>query len=379
MSLAKSGQILRDCCAIVARLLKSVYTKSMLKPDYTLTNKILKNLTDIAEAKGVIEKAKLLPQHELKLKRQAMIRMSHSSTAIEGNVLDIRQVEAVYANKKVDAPNRDIYEVQNYLQALRYIEKLVKSQKPITEKVLLKIHSLVTNKTLPKEQSGHFRQGPVYVVKRKLGFPDEVMYVGPKAINVSYLCNDLIEWIRTSEKEEINPVLVAGISHLELAAIHPFNDGNGRTARALATLILYQRGYDFRRLFALEDYYNKDLPSYYKAINTGKNYEERKTDITEWLEYFVDGFRDEIMNVKNKVTALALRKVNKTIANQVYLTQKQQQILDFVDQLGRIKVSDVVDILKCPQRTAQLELQKLKKLGIIKQIGKGPATGYVLK
>lgn len=350
-----------------------------MKLDYTLTNKILKSLTDIAEAKGVIEKAKLLPQHELKLKRQAMIRMSHSSTAIEGNVLDIRQVEAVYANKKVDAPNRDIYEVQNYLQALRYIEKFVKSQKPITEKVLLKIHSLVTNKTLPKEQSGHFRQGPVYVVKRRLGFPDEVMYVGPKAINVTYFCNDLIRWIHTSEKEEINPVLVAGVAHLELAAIHPFNDGNGRTARALATLILYQRGYDFRHLFALEDYYNKDLPSYYKAINTGKNYEERKTDITEWLEYFTEGFRDEIMNVKNKVMALALRKINKTIANQVYLTQKQQQILDFIDQLGRIKVSDVVDILKCPQRTAQLELQKLKKLGIIKQIGKGPATGYVLK
>lgn len=350
-----------------------------MKLDYTLTNKILKNLTDIAEAKGVIEKAKLLPQHELKLKRQAMIRMSHSSTAIEGNVLDIRQVEALYANKKVDAPNRDIYEVQNYLQALQYIEKFVKSQKPITEKVLLKIHSLVTHKTLPEEQSGHFRQGPVYVVKRRLGFPDEIMYAGPKAINVPYLCNDLIQWIHTSEKQEINPVLVAGVAHLELAAVHPFNDGNGRTARALATLILYQRGYDFRRLFALEDYYNKDLPSYYKAINTGKNYEERKTDITEWLEYFAEGFRDEIMNVKNKVMALSIRKVNKSIANQVYLTQKQQQILDFIDQLGRIKISDVMDILKCPKRTAQLELQKLKKLGIIKQIGKGPATGYVLK
>ena len=72
----------------------------MLKPNYKLINKILKKLTDIAEAKGIIEKARLLPKHELKLKRQAIIRMSHSSTAIEGNVLDIRQVEALYANKK---------------------------------------------------------------------------------------------------------------------------------------------------------------------------------------------------------------------------------------------------------------------------------------
>ncbi len=351
----------------------------MSESQYTITNRILKNLADIAEAKGIIAKARLLPQQELKLKRQAMIRMSHSSTAIEGNVLDIRQVEALYANRKIDAPTRDIYEVQNYLKALQYIEKFVKSKKPITEKVLLKVHALVTNKTLPEDQSGHFRQGPVYVVKRRLGFPDEVVYTGPKAVNAPYLIKELIARINDSEKEEINPVIVAGIVHLEIAAIHPFNDGNGRTARALATMILYKRGYDFRHLFALEDYYNKDLPSYYAAINVGKNYEERETDITKWLEYFVEGFRDEIMNVKNQVTTLSLRKVDKSINSQVYLTPKQQQILDFIDQLGRIKTGDVMDILKCPQRTAQLEIQKLKKLGIIKQIGKGPASSYALK
>lgn len=356
-----------------------MYNTNMLKSQFKLNNRILKNLTDVAEAKGIIEKARLLPKHELRLKRQAMIRMSHSSTAIEGNILNIRQVGDLYENKKIDAPNRDIYEVQNYLKALQYIEKIVKGKKPITEKVLLKIHSLVTNKTLPEEQSGHFRNGPVYIVKRRLGFDDEIIYAGPKAINVPYLCNDLIEWINKSEEEEISPVIVAGIAHLELAAIHPFSDGNGRTARALATLILYKRGYDFRQLFALEDYYNKDLPSYYKAINTGKSYDKRKTDSTTWLEYFIEGFREEIMNVKNQVTTLALRKVNKDIESQVYLTEKQQQLLDFIDNLGRITVSDVMDILKCPQRTAQLELHKLKKLGIIKQIGKGPSTGYVLK
>ncbi|MDI6777723.1 MAG: Fic family protein [Patescibacteria group bacterium] len=351
----------------------------MLKPQYKLTTKIVKNLTDIAEAKGIIEKAKLLPKHELRLKRQAMIRMSHSSTAIEGNVLDIRQVEALYANKKVDAPIRDIYEVKNYLKAIQFIEKLVEDDKPITEKVLLKIHSLVTNKTLPKEQSGHYRKGPVYVVKRRLGFPDEIVYTGPKATNVPYLCKELIDWINKSEKEEINPVIVAGVAHLEIAAIHPFNDGNGRTARALATLILYKRGYDFRHLFALEDYYNKDLPSYYKAINVGKNFEKRKTDCTSWLEYFVEGFREEIMNVKRQVAPLALRKIDKSIQSKIYLTEKQQKIIDFIDQMGKIAVSDVMDILKSPQRTALLELQKLRKIGIIKQEGKGRATHYVLK
>lgn len=369
---------MRDYCAIVARFTKKAYN-DIMEPQYKLTNKILKNLTDVAEVKGVIEKAKLLPRHELRLKRQAIIRMSHSSTAIEGNILDIRQVEALQAGKKIDAPARDIYEVHNYLEVLKYINRVVKEKKEISEKVLLKIHSIVTDKTLSKEQSGHYRKGPVYIVRRRLGFSDQVIYTAPQAERVSELCADLIKWVNDSEKEGLSPIIVAGIAHLELAAIHPFADGNGRTARALATLLLYKRGYDFRHLFALEDFYNKDLPSYYKSINTGESYEKRKADITVWLEYFVEGFKEEIMNVKNQVVALAIRKLDKSIESQIYLTVKQRLVLDFIDQMGRTTIGDVVDILKYPRRTAQLELQKLKKVGIIEQVGKGKATYYKLK
>ena len=242
----------------------------MFKPKYRLTDKIVKMLTEIAEIKVVIERARMFPKNELKLRRQALVRMSHSSTAIEGNQLNTFEVDALLRHRKVDAPQRDIFEVQNYIKALKYIDEVVRKEKPINEKILLKIHSLVTDNTLPKEQSGKYRKGPVYVVRRRLGFPSEVMYAGPDAKKVPALCAELIEWIGKSEKEEINPVIVAGVVHQEIAAIHPFADGNGRTARAMATLILYKRGYDFRRLFALEDYYNKNRPNYYKAINIGK-------------------------------------------------------------------------------------------------------------
>lgn len=86
------------------------------------------------------------------------------------------------------------------------------------------------------------------------------------------LIKNLISWINRSEKENIHLIIVAGITHREFAAIHPFADGNDRTARALATLILYQRGYDFRKLFALEDYYNRDRQKYYQEINIGPKY-----------------------------------------------------------------------------------------------------------
>lgn len=347
----------------------------MYNPKYKLNNKILSDLTAIAEAKGIIDRAKILPQQEFRLRRQALIRMTHHSTEIEGNRLNMGQVEALYAKKKIDAPDRDIYEVKNYLNALKYIEKIVAEKKPITEKVILKIHKLVTDKTLAPQFSGHYRPGPIYVVRRQFGVPQETLYTGPEAKHVPKLMADFIVWLKNSK--EISPVIVAGIAHLEIAAIHPFNDGNGRTARALATLMLYERGYDFRRLFALEDYYNTNRPAYYKAVNVGKTYAERRTDITSWLEYFVKGFKEEIDEVKSKILPLANRNINGKIKSQIYLTPEQLKIIDFIDQVGRISAKDVENILSSPKRTAQLQLQKLKKIKIIKAVGKGKSTSYI--
>jgi Fic family protein len=355
-----------------------MYNENMFTPHYTLTTRLVSLLTAIAEAKAVIEHAKLLPKQELRLRRQALIRMTHASTGIEGNALNIRQVEAVAERKKIDASARDVYEVENYLKALRYITKLVEEKRPITESAILAVHRLVTDKTLPKEQSGHYRNGPVYVVRRRAGMPQEVLYTAPSADRAAPLIKELVAWIEKSRKEGVHPVVVAAIAHAEIAAIHPFVDGNGRTARAVATLILYGRGYDFRRLFALEDYYNDERPKYYAAINMGENYEKRRTDLTPWLEYFTKGFKEEIDDVKAKVIALSKMKVGGGVQSQVYLDKNQSAVLDFLSQVGTITVRDVMDILECPKRTAQLHLQKLKKLEIIVQTGKGPAAAYIL-
>lgn len=350
----------------------------MFSPKYKLSNKIVSLLTTIAEAKNAIEKAKLLPTQELQLRRQALVKMSQSSTAIEGNQLNINQVEALLMGKKVDAPQRDIHEVKNYLKTLKYIERIVSAKTQITERVILRIHRLVTDKTLPKEQSGYYRKGKVYVVRRSLLAPDEIIYTAPEANLVPNLIGDLIKWfsITNTNKENIHPIIKAGIAHRQLASIHPFADGNGRTARALATLILYQSGYDFRRFFALEDYYNRDRQRYYKGVSIGPKYHQ--ADFTKWLEYFVEGFKESIAQVQAQINALSVAKISKKLASQIYLNQKQLQIIDFISAVGKITVNDAVDILRCPRRTAQLELQKLKKLKITKQIGKGPSAAYVI-
>lgn len=133
----------------------------MFNPRYKVTNKMVNMLTAIAEARSVISRAKLLPKQEFRLRRQALVRMTHASTKIEGNALNVHQVEALADHKKIDAPARDIYEVENYLKALRYISKVVETKRPVTERVILQTHKLVTDKTLPEDQSGRYRTTPI--------------------------------------------------------------------------------------------------------------------------------------------------------------------------------------------------------------------------
>lgn len=347
----------------------------MFNPKYSLTNSITSNIALIAEAKNFIEKAKIIPTSEIKLQKMALIRMSQGSTAIEGNILNQKQVENILANKKIDAPNRDIFEVKNYLSALKYIASFVKKNRKISSKTILKIHRLVTQNTLDPEYSGYFRSRPVYVVRHFFGLNKKIIYTAPPAKQVAKLVSELISWVNQSENNNIHPIITAAVAHQEIAAIHPFSDGNGRTARALATLILYQRGYDFRRLFALEDYYNSDRQKYYQAINCGEKYDPNK-DLSNWISYFVSGFKEEIYNVKTKIQQLSIKKGNEQ--KQIFLTEDEQKIISFIDQFGQANSDDITKVLSVSKRTAQLRLLKLKKNNLIKQIGRGPSSSYII-
>ena len=102
-----------------------------------------------------------------------------------------------------------------------------------------------------------------------------------------------------------------------------------------------------------------------------------KEKITSWLEYFTKGFRKEIDNVKDSILMLSSSKIDGKIKSQIYLSPEQLKIIDFLDQIGRITAKDVEDMLSIPKRTAQLHVEKLKKIKMIKPVGKGRATYYI--
>lgn len=356
----------------------------MFQPKFQITSKILNDLNAIEVMKTKIATCKIQPKEELIMKKEAILSMVHNSTAIEGNRLNEFEVKKVLAGKKVDASFRDIYEVKNYKKALDYIGK--RSSAVITEKDILNIHKYTTAKVLPKEKSGKFRSEAVYVVKRTL-IGQEIVYTCPDHKKVPKLVVDLCKWINTARKNKLSPILIAGIAHAELAAIHPFVDGNGRTARLLATLILYTEKYDFRKLFALDNYYNKNRPEYYKAIHLGKNYSERsKSSLTGWLEYFVQGFLVEMELVMDKISPFLFIRTADNPANKrsnspskkIVLSKNELKILDFLNEMNSITSKDIEDIMTVSKRTAQRYLLGLIEKGLIKKHGTKKDARYFM-
>lgn len=335
-------------------------------------------MTEIAEIKAVVERSKVLPLNEAQLRRQAILRMAHTSTSIEGNPLAEFEVGKVLQGKSVRASKKDILEVENYYQALKKLEELSKSKHDITFSEILTLHKIVISGLVEKSKVGKYRPADVYVLDDLGGGKEMLRFQAPPAKEVSKLIEDLLTWLKVSKKEDVHPIIRAGILHLQFVTIHPFTDGNGRVARLLTQLQLYRDSWDFRKILVLEDYYNRDRMSYYNAENRaqGKDYQENM-DFSGWLDYFTTGFLVEAKKSLEQIQSIGYGKVSKK-SEQIFLDRDEIQIMDFLTTTGRITSDDVTDILKLAKRSAQLKLKGLIDKKLIKSQGKGPSTYYTL-
>jgi Fic family protein len=141
----------------------------MFRPTYTITPVILDNLVSTAEAKALIDNAHLIPKWEVALRREALISNAHASTAIEGNPLSLQQVSELAKGREIMATRKAKAEVLNYLKVLENLPKLSETGK-ISEKVILKIHGLLTKDVLDNpEESGVYRKRQVVIGNRITG------------------------------------------------------------------------------------------------------------------------------------------------------------------------------------------------------------------
>jgi len=344
----------------------------MFKPKFKYTNKIVKLLTRISAARETILNSPLIPKWNITLREEAIIHSAHSSTSIEGNRLSLKQVSELARGKEITAARRDKQEVLNYLDVLKNIKNLIKNNF-ITEKDILNIHRMVTKNTLDNlEDCGVYRNRYVVVANR---FTGEIFFKPPQNQEVPGLVKDLVSWINSEESKELDPVIEAGVVHYELVRIHPFVDGNGRTARVLAASILYLRGFDTNQFFCLDDYYDSNRSAYYKALQSVK---PDTLDLTNWLEYFTEGVNISIEAVKERILRLSSKRLRKAKGRQIALTERQMRIIEFINQNGKITNRDVREMFKLSNRAALDEINKLIELQVLKSQGKGRALHYIM-
>ena len=348
----------------------------MYSPKYAITNNILKNIGLIEACREVIQNAPLVPAWDAKFREEAIVRTVHHGTHIEGNELSFAQAARVIEGKEVLARERDIQEVINYRNVLRYIDELrgKDAELRVTESVIKNLHKLTVEKILPKEESGDYRQAKVVVKNSQTG---EVTFSPPPAIEIPYLVEGFLHWLNDSKTKDLHPVLVSGITHYELVRIHPFLDGNGRVARAAAILVLFKEGYDVKKFFSLEEHYDKDAAGYYGALKSAEG-----GDLTEWLKYFTEGLALELSEIKEKVQNLSvdLKLKEKMGGKQVALSSRQIKIVEYIQKAGFLQNKAFKEVFPMiSEDTVLRDLQDLIKKGIIKKTGITKAAKYVMR
>lgn len=330
-------------------------------PHFTITNAMTAGLTAIERARGFLEAAALSESWVARMSQRALLLEAHHTTHIEGTQLTLDQAERLWAGGAVaEARKDDVRELLNYRDAFHLVSEYLGSGKPLTEALVREIHQrLVKGVRGGAGDPGRYRAVQNYVVNSRTR---EVIYTPPPPAQVPPQMRELVEWL--GGETPVHPVLVAGIAQFQLVHIHPFVDGNGRTSRLLSTLCLYRAGYDFKRLFTLSEFYDRDRGAFYRAI---QGVRDQGMDLTGWLEYFVHGLATQLDEVKARGTAAIRRDV---LVGKHRLNERQSRAMEYLLEFPEMNIQDFEKI--CPgvtRRTLQRDLAALEAKGLIRQEG----------
>lgn len=351
----------------------------MYQPKYTISNNILTNIAKIEAYKEVIENAPLVPFWERKFQKEAEARTIYYSVKIEDEGFDLQYTQSknLLEGKHIaGGSRRNIQEIINYREAMDYINENFQTgnKKKLDMRTILQIHKVLTRNLIPENESGKLRTTKVATVSSKTG---KVAHMAPDAKQVKRLLGELLLWYNAGESANVHPILKAGILHHEFVWIHPFTEANGRTSRSLATLSLYHDGYDIKRFFSIEEYYDNNLKNYYKYLQEA----DKEKELTPWLEYFSEGLRFELEKVKKRVVEIS-RDANmkkKLGGKQVSLSDRQMKVYDYIQQNGQIQNQDWRNLLPdVSDDTVLRDLKKMMNANIIKKVGRTKSARYVL-
>jgi Fic family protein len=325
------------------------------KPRYTLTDSITEAILEIGRAQGSVESHSWSPLIEERIRFKARVRSTHYSTAIEGNRLTLAEAEEVARGRKVTfaGRKRDVAEVERYWKALALVQEWAEERTPLSAELIRKLHAMVHQGLRAKPTPYREEQNLV----RDSG-SGGIVYAPPKSSDVPTLMDDLVAWLRDVERKGLPAApIVAALAHYQFVTIHPFMDGNGRTARLLATLILHRAGLGLRGFFSLEEYHARDLREYYKQLVTHPehNYYDGRADVdlTPWVEYFTHGVADVFTMAAKEALQLAEQVPAVEPPEVRALDARARRVLALFADRSEIASKHVADLFGISQRAAR--------------------------
>lgn len=295
----------------------------------TLTNEILKYITEIEKNRYVVSSVKISGATSNRLRKNSKKKSSYASTKIEGNPLSEKQVDEILDNDERKHYLKPEQEVRNYFLALNYLEDMAAKGEKFSRKLILDVQKYV-EKGASKEKIG--LRGPMppgvlfAVYDSKSGHPD---YIPPECTDIPQLLDELVDYVNATDD---HPLIVAAVVHYQLVTIHPFEDGNGRTARLLSGYILDINGYGFNGIGSLEEYFAYDIEEYYNSIQMGLPalYYSGRNDPPHpeiWINYFLR----MVLLYSNKVCELSKSSSTDEMEGSLsYLKGREKDLLLFL-------------------------------------------------
>ncbi len=346
----------------------------MFAPDFQITPTLTQVLMDIESSRQAVSSLPVTVPVLTSLRESARLLRTHYSTQIEGNRLTQEQVKDVIHGGAFPNRERDQREVKNYYQALDFLDELIKGKAPLlAEKDIQTLHGSVMD---GKRKPTPYRDGQNVIRDSGSG---AITYMPPEAKDVPELMCELMAWInREVSKAELPIPLIAAIAHYQFATIHPYYDGNGRTARLLTNLVLHKSGYGLKGIYSLEEYYARNLQAYYEALSVGESHNyylgRAEADITGWNLYFCEGMADSFTSIRQAATEASRESVTDHSALLRELDQRQKQALFLFEKSKYITTREIADLLGVHIRTALNLCNKWCDEGFMLQHGVAPKS-----
>lgn len=334
-----------------------------------ITNEILNMILEIEKNRYKASSTPISLNLANRLRKNSKKKSSYASNKIEGNPLSESQAFDVIEADSHRHLLKPEQEIRNYYLALNYLDECVKAQKTFSKELILNVRKLVENGA-SKEKIGLRGQMPPGVLfavyDSETGNPD---YIPPKHSDVPALLDELVEYVN---KTDDHPLLVAAIVHYQLVSIHPFEDGNGRTARLMSGYIMDLNGFGFNGIGSLEEYFAYDVDEYYKSIQMGLPalYYIGRNDPPHpeiWFSYFlrmVGLYSKKVCDVKEDGSQESLR-------NSIsHLNTKEISLLIHLIEAKKSEFTpiEISKKLSMSNRTAINRLMSLAKCGLVEPI-----------